>query len=73
MHSIRKRFRDRSNLIVMQFTRKEIDLLRTACITHEQAEQSHLGSYDKLIHKLDSYSQEYDCPDCWDPSTCIVN
>ena len=56
----------------MQFTEKEIHLLRTACITHEQAEQSHLGSYDKLIHKLDSYSQEYDCPDCWDPSTCLV-
>ena len=59
----------------MQFTHKEIHLLRDACIFIEQRAHEHLGEYDKLIHKLDSYEQEYDCPGCWDPHaehTCMM-
>ena len=49
--------------------------MRDACIFIEQRDHEHLGEYDKLIHKLDSYEQEYDCPGCWDPHaehTCMM-
>ena len=62
----------------MQFHGRDIQRMIHACEYYGSLVRSHdatlASHYDKTIHKLKSYAQEMDCPDCWDPeSTCNRN
>ena len=63
---------------MMQFHEKEVNRILRACEYYKSAignqDPSIAEEYDKVNHKLHSYEQEMDCPDCWDPtSTCALH
>ena len=65
---------------MMQFSERDVQRLIWAC----QYRKDHINfekkgaeywdhQMDDLIHKLENYKEEMDCPDCWDPhGTCQV-
>ncbi len=63
---------------MMQFHEKDVTRMLRACEYYKSIvgnqDPSVAQEYDKVIHKLHSYEQEMECPNCWDPtSTCEIH
>ena len=51
---------------MMQFNEQDLHYMRDACLQMQQKAASSfiMREYDTIIHKLDNYRANYECPDC---------